>query len=133
MLNQNFLAVLGESPAEVLAKACDAPSSLSTADLIILDNYFSNSVISRVSRLYWLSRRGSFVSDEYWKSRLAQWNEVFATPAGRAWWQTTEHSFPAEVKKFGDEVLATWKTGPCISPAWKPLIIEEAGSQSSEG
>jgi hypothetical protein len=133
MLNQNYLALLGESPAEVLAKACDDPSSLSTADLIILDSYFENIVLSRVSRLYWMTIRGSFVSEEYWKSDLGQWDEVFSTPAGRAWWRATRLSVPVEVKEFGDEVLANWKPRPCIRPKWKTLILEEAAHALDAG
>ena len=125
MLNQSHISMLGESAAEVLAKSCDAPETLTTADLIVLDHYFTDVALTRINRLYSLNRRGSFVSDEYWKSDLGQWNGIFSIPAGRAWFRSGQFSFPDEVRQFGEDVLADWKPAPCISADWKPLIMEE--------
>lgn len=123
MVNQTSNAMLGESPAKVLAKSCDAPETLTTEDLIVLDQYFSEVLNHRVIRLVSLTKRGSFVSDEYWRSDLGQWHAIFQYPVGRAWW-SSKHWKP-DIQKFGDEVLSDWKPKPCTNPDWLTKTLEE--------
>ncbi|MGK0223849.1 MAG: hypothetical protein ACI9ON_003096 [Limisphaerales bacterium] len=52
-------AMYGERVAEVIAKACFEPSSLSNAELFILDRYFEN----RLDRVFQVLWQGNF-SDE---------------------------------------------------------------------
>ena len=126
MISQARTSILGESPAEALAKACDNPESLSTADYIVLKHYFEGILSDSVGRLYWLSRRGSFVSDDYWKTGSnAELRLIFGNPAGRAWWRQA-NLIPPEIKSVGDELLNARQPRPCISSGWKRLTVEEA-------
>ena len=126
LINQTNTALLGESPADVLAKACDTPDALTTADFIILDYYFSEIINHRIFRLRSLARRGSFYADDYWKTaKIDQWYWIFSSPAGRAWWRTGVFSGNTELRAFGDDVLRNWTAKPCVDPQWKSFVLEE--------
>ena len=129
MMNQFHTSVLGEQPAEVLAKSCDAPDTLTTADFIILDHYFSELLSHRTLRLKSLSERGSFFSSEYWKT-VPGWYWIFSTPAGRAWWRWASPGFDAEIRAVGNEAMSNRRWLDCDYSEWGLLISEERKNQT---
>jgi len=48
-------SVYGENAADVLAKACFNPDTLSDSDLIVLEHYFTNKIY-RILNVFWQSR-----------------------------------------------------------------------------
>lgn len=131
MLVQTQSSLLGESPVDVLAKACDAPDTLTTADFILLDRYYFQLVQTQVSRLQHLGSRGrAFYPPDYWKTMIGPWRAIFSTSVGREWWRTGK--FEPEIRALGDEVLAHWprdnrglgQASACDFSAWKAAIAQ---------
>ena len=72
-------AMYGERAAEVVAKACFEPSTLSNAELFILDRYFEN----RVHRVYQIQWQGKFSSDLRWEEVATLWlRTILSYPQG---------------------------------------------------
>ncbi len=105
-------ALLGEHPTDVLAKACDAPDTMTRAELILLDQYYFQ-ILSRLMRMRTLSQRGSFYSEDYWRDSLSVLVLLFETHAGRAYWKTSADYVGPEIKAAGDQYLSTWKEQSC--------------------
>lgn len=125
MMNQFHSSMLGEAPAAVLARSCDAPEALTTADFIVLDHYFSELLNHRIIRLKHLSERGSsFFSSDYWKT-ASGWYWMFSSAAGRAWWRWSSGDFDVEVREVGDQALAKREKTNCDYALWAELISEE--------
>ena len=72
-------AMYGERAAEVVAKACFEPNSLSNAELFILDRYFEN----RVHRVFQVLWQGKFSSDLGWEQIATVWlRTILSYPQG---------------------------------------------------
>jgi len=72
----------GERAAEVVAKACFEPSSLSNAELYILDRYFEN----RIDRVWQALWQGNFSDDQEWKKVATIWLQTIVSyPQGEAY------------------------------------------------
>ena len=104
--------LLGEHPTDVLAKACDAPDTMTRAELILLDQYYFE-ILSRLTRIRRLSQRGSFYSEDDWKDSLGSLGLLFETHAGRAYWKTSADYVGPEIKAAGDRFLSNWKDQSC--------------------
>ena len=135
MLTQTQASLLGENPVQVLAKACDEPESLTTADFILLDRYYFQLVQTAISRLKHLGSRGSsFYPPDYWKTVVGPWRHIFSTTVGREWWRTSV--FDQEIRALGDEVLSTWpehnlgigQPNACDFSEWKSAIRSSIGA-----
>jgi hypothetical protein len=118
-------AVLGEDAAEVIAKACEAPSELTTADLVILDFFYSE-LERRTLRLKTLEERGGFYGDEWRTNELGNWTMLFETSVGRAYWKLPIPR-DQEVQKVGDALLENWTLPDCtkIYGSWRERIAED--------
>jgi len=82
------LALSGENPAVVLAKACEGSAPLSTEDLMILNFVFTETLDS-IRRMR-LLESGLYPEDAWQGSLLNNggFEFIFSMAAGRAWWQT---------------------------------------------
>ena len=125
LISQTNVAMLGEDPAAVLAKACNSPDELTTSELILLDNYYYE-VLNRITRLVTLSERGSFYTDDYWKDYLGQLNQLFQSHAGRAYWRTVATYLPPKVRTVGNNRLASWDRPSCVDEhaLWRQGIVD---------
>lgn len=111
---QQRAAMYGENAAAVLAKACENPNDLTHAEYWILDAFYTDA-LSRLERMYVLSTRGSFYTDEYWRDRVGNLSLLFISHAGRAYWLTIgRDSVAPEVRDAGDAYLAQWDHRNCV-------------------
>lgn len=118
-------AVLGENAAEVIAKACESPTELSAADLVILDFFYSE-LERRTLRLKVLEDRGGFYGDEWKTNELGNWTMLFETPVGRARWKLPIPR-DQEVQVVGDMLLEHWTLPDCtdLYRKWRERIEQE--------
>jgi hypothetical protein len=125
MISQFHTSVLGDQPAEALAKACEQPKELTTEELVVLDHYYSD-LVFRTTRVRRLGQRGGFYGEDEWKNNVGQWNLMFETPAGRAYWKTFPHD--SDLREVGDQILASWNCPTCSSlyASWRDQIGKEA-------
>lgn len=73
-------AVYGERAAEVMAKACFEPDSLSNAELFMVSKYFENK-LNRVFQTLWQS---NFAGNQEWKQISPVWlSQIFSFPQGQ--------------------------------------------------
>ncbi len=107
---QEVVALLGESPAEVLAKSCDA-ETLSKTELEVLHASFQIDVL-RASRLRWINESG-YGEFEWEEGAKISFLRVFDSQRGRDWWRDSTETMlggGAEIINFGNSVLS--KLGP---------------------
>lgn len=128
VVSQMNSSVLGDQPAEALAKACEKPDELTTAELVVLDHYYTD-LIMRTRRIRTLGERGSFYGPDQWKEDYGQWAFMFETAAGRAYWKSFPHD--PELQRVGDELLSNWSRPTCgeLYASWREQIAEETRSQ----
>ena len=105
----NVSTVLGERAADVLARACTAPESMSHEDLVIAKYYYVHR-IALVRRLASISVGTGVYADSNWReyARNIVLPEVFDSAVGRAWWQVERPA--GELGEIGDALLA--ESGP---------------------
>jgi hypothetical protein len=107
---QEVVALLGESPAEVLAKSCES-ATLTKVELEILYASFQLNVL-RASRLRWITAAGYGEFD--WKGGAeTNFMRIFDSNRGREWWRDDADRMlggGTELVKFGNSVLN--KLGP---------------------
>jgi hypothetical protein len=103
-VTQQQTAVMGESAADAIAKACDAPESLTTKDLVVLDAYFGE-LVNRMRRNISIAERAGFYSDEtqYRENWTGNLKGLFDTIPGRVWWEASNFGQP--LQQYGDRVL----------------------------
>lgn len=107
---QEVVALLGESPAEVLAKSCES-ETLTDAELEVLYASFQLDVL-RSSRLEWINAAGY---DEFdWKGGAeVNLRRIFDSERGREWWRDNLETMLGggpDLVDFGNRVLS--KLGP---------------------
>ena len=104
---QQDVALFGEEPSEVLAKACLNPDQLTDADLFRLNGIYTLRLYA-VDRLISLTERGSFYEDDYWKAYAdSHFALIFDTYIGRNFWVRIRETWPREaLVGYGDELLA---------------------------
>jgi len=111
---QQDLAMFGEEPSEVLAKACFNPDQLTDADLFRLNGIYTLRLYS-VDRLISLTERGSFYEDDYWKVFAdSHFALIFNSSVGRNYWVRFRESWPRDtLVKYGDELLVKMGDPSC--------------------
>lgn len=82
--------MLGESPADIIAKATDDPESLSTAELFILESYL-NSYLDQWFQIKLQADLGLVPEDRwridrYWTTDDTYLTYVFGNHVSQAWW-----------------------------------------------
>ena len=105
---ENVSAVMGESPARALARACLEPAALTPDELIVVSFYYSHR-IALVRRFASITRATELYPDENWQlyARSNVLPEVFSSEVGRAWWRThAPYKGDETLKAIGDELLA---------------------------
>jgi len=111
-ISQRNIALLGERPADVLAKACDSPESLTKSELRILEAFYVDNLNS-LRRSYVLARRGDYYDVDYWKRYPSDITIMFETKVGISFWRTMTGWVEPEIKHFGDELLAAGDYTSC--------------------
>lgn len=117
------LPVLGEEPAEVLAKACFAPNRLTEADLFRLNGIYSQRIVN-LQRLLVLESRGSFYEEGYWRTYGEfQFGIIFRTEVGRNYWQQFRKTWRPDIRAYGDEFLSHLGEPDCadLYGGWRDL------------
>jgi len=133
-MGQFYTSVFGEEPKNVLAKACDSPTELTTADLIALDHIYTQ-LVHRSLRVLKVAERGGYYEQAYieapsiGRDSTGGWGLLFSTAPGRAFWRS--YTGDAALKEYGDRMLANWEGLSCGShhEEWRQLIIEDLGRQ----
>lgn len=99
--NQFWANLMGETPADVIAKAVECPEAMTYSDFIVMDAFLFTGMNIQY-RNYELAQEGIF-TDEDWRASVegyAAW--YLGNPYGRAWWETEGETFFA--KEFSDYV-----------------------------
>jgi hypothetical protein len=106
-------SMYGEPGAEVMAKACCEPSSLSNAELFIVTKYFDN----RVNRKFQALWQSNFNGDENWKLVTQGWlYDLLSYPQGELYLQRfidLQGGIETELVQFFEEVIAEGNYGTC--------------------
>jgi len=106
-------AMYGERAAEVMAKACFEPSSLTNADLFILSKYFENR-LNRVFQNLWQSK---FLNDQGWKQVSPFWlKAILSFPQGELYLRDfidTQGDFEIEIAQLVKDVIAAGNYPSC--------------------
>lgn len=129
---QADMAVAGENPKAVLAKACDDPRSLSNEDLWALQGYYfaQTNIIRRTFDIY--QRTGLYGDEDWTDAARGRFDQVFFSRPGRIWWRTVRETFPKELADLGDSILVErYESGEntaegCHIDEWRKSI--QAGS-----
>jgi len=79
-------AMMGEESAASWARACDAPESLTTEDLIILENLHLE-ILNNLRSTYAIERIATDMVVLDWRNWTSSFRRIFSTPYGRWWWQ----------------------------------------------
>ncbi len=118
-ISQRNIALLGEHPTKVLAKACDAPDSLTRAELHILEAFYMDN-LNTLRRNYVIARRGDYYDVDYWKRYPYDITVMFETQVGISFWRTMTGWLEPDIKRFGDELLASGDFTSCTKmyDAW---------------
>jgi hypothetical protein len=100
--SQRVQAVMGENAAHSLAKACDEPDSLTTEDMIILDQVYTETLnnMRGVYAVQLVSRELAIYDWEHW---AVNFRTIFATEYGRWWWK--RGGWEPEIRKAGDKFM----------------------------
>jgi len=118
-------AVIGEQSAEVLAKACYAPSELTDGELYVLDHFYGE-LVNRVRRILWLSKRGSFYSEaEVSIIGVGPLNYIMESTPGRAYLRTI--TVEPDLQAIVDKGLAEWNDESCAGffDKWRDNIEQD--------
>ena len=103
---QEEAPALGDEPAEVLAKACLSSEELASPDLYRFQSYYALRNLY-LQHLLMLAERGSFYEQNYRQSYGEfQFGLSFSKPAGRNYWEVFGNNWRAEIKDYGDSLLA---------------------------
>lgn len=106
-------AIYGERAAEVMAKACFKPSSLTNAELFILSKYFDNR-FNRVFQTLWQSK---FLDDQGWKQVAPYWlKAILSYPQGELYLRSfidSQGDFEIEIAQLVKDVIAAGNYPSC--------------------
>lgn len=100
-------AMLGENPAQTLAKACSDPGDLTADDLVILHSYYYNQLSVALRSRAIAAQTAVFGSPEDLRYE-SRFGHIFETPYGRYWWGEARAVFLAVdpgLAAQGDSVL----------------------------
>ena len=117
-LHDSNLVMQGENAAEVFARACDDPASLSSEDARVMEALVWNKMLL-IGRRQALFRASGFFGEDSetgWSAFAgSNLRSIFSTQFGRDWWKTTKQFWGAEVTAIGDEVLAQLGSPGCTA------------------
>ena len=120
------VAALGEEPMSALAKACETPEELSTAELMVLDSYYFE-LISRV-RVQMYIAEATEINTDWEASSFGNFQILLESAPGRAWWRSINWEPP--IQALGDRVLEMKSAASCAERyrQLKVAIGEELGA-----
>ncbi len=106
-LSERNMAIVGENGAEVLAKACDQPSALTSTDVRIMEA-ITHDRLSAISRIHALNLDAGLYTGagaDWTRFSEQTFSDIFATEFGRGWWNATRHRWAPEIAELGDRYL----------------------------
>lgn len=100
-------AIFGENAADVLAKACEEPTSLTAGEWVVLDSYYRNRVSIGASPklILELADLSGQTAEVFEQLQTGVLSEIFATAPGRAWFVTTYREKKGVAVKAGEALL----------------------------
>ena len=110
IFSQRVQAMMGDSSAHSVAKACDEPDSLTTEDMVILNAVYTET-LNNMRQIYTVQLVSGELAIYKWEEWSGNFRIIFATEYGRWWWKTT--SWEVEIKEAGDRFLKEHKFPPC--------------------
>ena len=84
-------SMLGESPAEVVAKAVTTPEQLTDAELVVMDSWMMREIM-HARRVMQLADSGIYPS-EAWENHRNIIDYAFASKFGRTWWELSRDQY----------------------------------------
>jgi hypothetical protein len=116
-------AQIGEELPLAIEKACTNPESLLVRDLAALHAYYS-ALLDIPTRVLRIDARTGLYPDVWQDVARGELSLIFATSAGRAWWQTEHQNYPDEFRQVGDDALAqrSGTAGDCWLVRWQKNI-----------
>jgi hypothetical protein len=104
--SQVWAGLMGEDPAEAIAKSIENPSEMTFADFMVVDAYLYTGM-NIFHRNYKLAREGIFDATD-WQQAIDSLGTWFLGNAfGRAWWdEEARHFFEPEFVAYIDQHLA---------------------------
>jgi hypothetical protein len=107
-------SVSGETLAAALAKACEAPESLTLEESMVVTNYYYAS-LNLVARLHLLSERDGVYPTDYWREQIGFLNPIVGSSYGRAWLRQIEgRGFPDGLIEAGIEYMNKTEPDQCL-------------------
>lgn len=97
------LALMGESPHEVLAKTIFAPDTLTEADAVVINQFYTVVIIN------WRTlkdREATGFFGDQWMHVVREEAFHFNTPTGRKWWSRYREFSDPEIRDVVDAALA---------------------------
>ena len=100
-------AIFGENAADVLAKACEAPTSLTSGEWVILDSYYRNriSIGASPKLILELADLSGQTAEVFELLQTGVLSEIFSTAPGRAWFVAKYREREGETAKEGEALL----------------------------
>jgi hypothetical protein len=104
--NQIWANLMGEVPADVIAKAVECPETMTYADFMAMDAFLFTSM-NMVYREYELSKEGLFSAEE-WRQEASDYSRWYlGNEFGKAWWDIEGRGFfSSEFSSYVDDQLA---------------------------
>ena len=129
---QIYRSAQNEMTANAIAKACENPLEMTTAEHTIVTNYYSEVITGIIGRELYMQERGLFEDDlRQVASYVAE--HVFGCEYGRSWWQLNRQTWDPSYVPYLDEALATGSGNYLESlEALEHRIAKELGKQGSE-
>jgi hypothetical protein len=93
----------GENPMRALAKACDPTATLTMEEALILDTVY-RSLFQLTIRSWEIERNAQFGNNRWQTAAAVNFGYIFATQAGRNWWETADLRIP-EIVQYTDGML----------------------------
>ena len=84
-------SMLGENPAEVVAKAVTTPELLTDAELVVMDSWMMRE-IAQAQRIMQLAESGIYPS-EAWENDRTVIDFAFASKFKRTWWGLSRNQY----------------------------------------
>ena len=109
---QILIAQMGEAPSIPLEKACNNPESLSDADILVLNAFFSARLL-QVLRPYNIEKRTGMYTNAWQDIAPGTFFWIFSSSPGRDWWEQRRTTVQVEVREFGDRVLEQGSNSLC--------------------
>jgi len=108
---QQNIALLGEDPSNILAKACKA-ENLEASELLVLDQFFLMKLNTSI-RLWTIQSIAGFDAESYGYGIKASLIWIALLPQGESWWEEARKHRPREFVRLADSFLPTVR-GSCL-------------------